>query len=94
MAEKETPMTLEEGAHCINQLNLELQRQTDAYRYFQATAAVLHARINDKKVDGSKRLPFITFHFPLTNTAGVPGAFKLDLNSLPDAQLKNLEPLF
>ena len=90
----EEKLTLDECAHCVNQLNIDLQRQTDACRYFHQTKAHLHDLVHETKVDGSKRLPFITFHFPLTNSRGEPGVFKLDLNSLDPEELAHLEPLF
>jgi hypothetical protein len=88
----EDKMTLSECAHCVQQLNTDLQRQTNAYRYFTQAKAHLHNLVHEDKVDGSKRLPFVTFTFP--DGANKPGEYKLDLNNVAPEALQDLEPLF
>ena len=87
-------MSLDECAQSMNQLNIDLQRQTDAYRYFDETSQCLHNIVHEEKVDGAERLPFVVFRFPLTTHPGQVAEYKLDLNELHDDELEALEPLF
>ena len=92
--EMDQPMNLDEAAQGIAQLNTDLQRNTDAYRYFTNTLTTLNKILVGEKLDVGERLPDIPFKFATTANAGAPGEYKLDMNSLPKDELAAFGPLF
>lgn len=88
--EQETPMTLDECAHCVKQLNIDLQRQTEAFRYFKQSAVRVASAARGAKVP--ERLPFITFNIPTSD--GKPTDYKLDLNTASPDHLEAIAPVF
>lgn len=85
--------TLEQYAVGVNNINVDLQRQTSAYGHFREVQATL-ARIaaDPKHVKGTGSLPFVIVRFPQTGT--VPGEYRLDLNTVQPQALAAFQPLF
>lgn len=91
MADAKRKMTLEEYASGFDQVNRELQRQTDAYGHFRAVVNTLDA--DGEEAEHAAALPFVIFRFPVSG-AQVPGEIKLDLNVLPLETRVAFRPLF
>ena len=83
------PMTLDDCAHCVQQLNADLQTQTNAYRYFIKARNTIAQHAEGQKT--TERLPFVTFNFANGKDVGL---FKLDLMDVPAAQLAAVLPLY
>ena len=87
-------MSLDECAHGLAQLNAEVQRNTDAYRYFTHTIAMIEKASAGVPLTDAERLPFIPFRFATTSNDGAPGEYKLDLNTIPTDELVSMKPMF
>lgn len=85
-----TKGTLEEYAVGLDQLNRDLQRNTDAYAYYRQTVAKLKG-LGDKST-AATGLPIITMRFPTAGTT--PGETRLDTSSLTLEAQQQLLPLF
>lgn len=93
-------MTLDECAHCVQQLNIDLQRQTDAFRYFRAAADNVARTAKGEKVP--ERLPFVSFTYPtaqqhypaVCGSPSKPAEYKLDLGDMMPDQLAAMAPMY
>ena len=84
--------TLEEYAVGVDQVNIELQRQTAAYGHFRDVIAQLDAIAqNDPKTERGQ-LPFVIVRFP--QRGPTPGEIQLDMNTMPAEMLPQFRPLF
>lgn len=93
MQEMEMPTTLDECAASVAQQNLDLQRQTAAYRYFEQVLKSLH-KVVDGTASDKERLPFISFNYPDSITPSSVGIFKLDLNTLSPDEIRAIIPVY
>lgn len=84
--------TLEEYAQGVDQLNIELQRQSAAYGHFRAVIAQLDALAQNPEVALNDPLPFVAVRFP--QKGPTPGEMLVDLNTLPTATVVQFRPIF
>jgi len=82
--------TLAEYSTGLNQVNRELQRQTDAYGHFRSIIAALNA-IAQNPDAARPRLPFVKVAFP---SDGEAVDVSIDLNSMAPADLAHFRPMF
>jgi hypothetical protein len=93
-AEDGHPVNLDDAAVGVAQLNTDLQRSTDAYRYFTNTLLSLRKVQVGEQLKAGERLPYISFKFATTSNAGVPGEYKLDIGALPKDDQIAMLPVF
>jgi hypothetical protein len=87
-------LSLDDAAQGVAQLNTDLQRNTDAYRYFTNTLVTLRKVQGGELLKETDRLPYIPFKFATTSNAGAPGEYRLDLNTVPKDELAGMIPMF
>jgi hypothetical protein len=93
---QQSPMSLKDYASGVGNINLNLQRQTDAYSHFQTVIAQLTtitSNPDDEQQRLTRRLPFLVVKFPAPGGER-PEEAKLDLNTMSAEQLKDLLPVF
>lgn len=91
-ADSVTQPTLEEYAAGIENVNFELQRQSQAYGHFRSVLQQLDKLDADPSAKLEQQLPFVLVKFP--QKGDTPGEMKIDLNSLPTATLLLFRPVF
>jgi len=83
---------LDEYATGLISANIDVQRQTDAFRYFRKVLQQLEIKTTDPDAAVGD-LPFVTFHYPVTDCES-PGEYKLDMNVLSSELLPTFHAMF
>jgi hypothetical protein len=97
MAAQQPPQqqaTLEDYAQGIDQVNIDLQRQSAAYGHFREVLSKIDALAANPAMPTADvgSLPFLIVRFPQKGPA--PGEAKLDMNVMPAAMVCQFRPIF
>lgn len=86
--------TLEDYAQGLDQVNIDLQRQSAAYGHFRSVLAQMDALSANPAMTTAEagQLPFLIVRFPQKGPD--PGEAKLDLNVMPPAMVCQFRPIF
>jgi len=89
--EKDKPVTLDECAQYVCELNEDLKHNTEAYRYFTRIIGTINKVVEGNHLEPDERLPTLPFAF---DTAVIDGKYMLRLSEMDEDDLITMVPTF